>query len=107
MTDIEDLDARTRADLAMTEMLKQIVAPIVDDPLAVAVQAVRDGDDVTFVVQMAEADLGWFSGPMARTGESLRVIVKAAGLRAKRRFFLAFETIEPAGGDDFGDLSRS
>ncbi len=91
----------------MKDMLKRIVAPIVDHPLAVAVHAVRDGDDVTFVVQLAEADLVWFSGSMTRTGDSLRVIVTAAGLRARRRFFLAFETIDAAGRDDFSGLSRS
>lgn len=56
------------------------------------VQAVRSGDEVTFVVQIAPGDIAWFSGRMARTAESPRVIVKAAGLKAKHRFDLAFDT---------------
>jgi len=110
MTNTGSFDAQTEADLAMSRMLKQIVVPIVDDPDAVVVQAVRSGDDeVTFVVQIAPEDITWFSGGMARTAESLRVIVKAAGLKAKRRFLLVFETNDLQGHDscEGGELSPS
>jgi len=96
LTNIEDGNARAQQDFDLIEMLRNVIALLVDWPECLNIRETRRGEDVTFVIQLALPDLNHFQGAHERTGESLRVVVKAAGMRLKRRILLEFEAVDPA-----------
>ena len=77
----------------IVEMVELIAKSLVDNPEAVAVQAV-DGQQVSVLeLTVDQADLGKVIGKNGRTAKSIRTLLGAAGVKHDKRFTL--EIIEP------------
>ena len=73
----------------MQELLEYLARALVDDPVAVCVEAF-DEDDGSLVLELsvAEDDYGQVIGRGGRTANALRTVVKAAAVREGRRVFV-------------------
>jgi predicted RNA-binding protein YlqC (UPF0109 family) len=70
------------------ELLAWIARGLVDDPDAVRVERVDEGDVVVLRLQVAPDDVGKVIGRQGRVARSLRTVVRAAGARGDRRLVL-------------------
>ena len=64
-----------------TAVLDHVVRSIVDNPDAVRVEGVTDGDKIVLEVRVGEGDLGRVIGRRGRTAMSIRTVVRAAATR--------------------------
>lgn len=63
----------------LKKILTDIAAALVDHPEAVSVEATEEGDEVTFVLSVAEEDTGMVIGRHGKIAKAIRSIMKAAG----------------------------
>jgi predicted RNA-binding protein YlqC (UPF0109 family) len=66
----------------MKDLLDYLVRELVDDPDAVRVEQVDDDRGVLLTLRVAQDDLGMVIGRSGRTARALRIVMKAAGMRA-------------------------
>ena len=72
----------------MKELIEAIAKALVDNPDQVSVQAV-EGEQVTVLeLHVHPSDLGKVIGKQGRTARSIRTILKAAGMKLKKRYTL-------------------
>ncbi len=72
----------------MAELLAYLARQLVDDPDAVRVEEV-DGDDALVLrLHVAKDDVGKVIGRQGRIARALRAIVRAGGVRERRRYVL-------------------
>lgn len=72
----------------MKELVELIARALVNEPSAVVVSEI-DGENGSVVrLTVAPGDLGKVIGRQGRTARSLRTIVAAAGVKARRRIVL-------------------
>lgn len=64
-----------------SSVLTHVVRSIVDNPDAVQVESIDDGDKVLLEVRVGEGDLGRVIGRRGRTAMSIRNVVRAAAAR--------------------------
>ena len=64
-----------------SSVLTHVVRSIVDNPDAVQVESVDDGDKVLLEVRVGDGDLGRVIGRRGRTAMSIRNVVRAAAAR--------------------------
>lgn len=64
---------------------------LVDDPEAVTVEEMDEGDSVTFTVSVAEDDLGKVIGKQGRVANALRTVAKAAALKNRKNVFVKIQ----------------
>lgn len=64
---------------------------LVDDPEAVTVEEMDEGDSVTFTVNVAEDDLGKVIGKQGRVANALRTVAKAAALKNRKNVFVKIQ----------------
>lgn len=64
-----------------SSVLTHVVRSIVDNPDAVQVETIDDGDKVLLEVRVGEGDLGRVIGRRGRTAMSIRNVVRAAAAR--------------------------
>ncbi|WP_458863658.1 KH domain-containing protein [Acidaminobacterium chupaoyuni] len=69
----------------MKELLSYIAEHLVDDPEAVSVEAIVNGDTMTLQLRVAQADMGKVIGRQGRIAKEIRTLIKAAGLRENMR----------------------
>jgi predicted RNA-binding protein YlqC (UPF0109 family) len=69
----------------MAELLEYLARQLVDEPNAVRVERVEEDDTVVFRLHVAEDDLGKVIGRQGRIARALRTIVRAGGVRERRR----------------------
>ncbi len=62
-----------------------------DDPEAVTVEEMDEGDSVTFTVNVAEDDLGKVIGKQGRVANALRTVAKAAALKNRKNVFVKIQ----------------
>ncbi len=62
-----------------------------DDPDAVMVEEMDEGDSVTFTVSVAEDDLGKVIGKQGRVANALRTVAKAAALKNRKNVFVKIQ----------------
>ena len=67
------------------KMLTDIARAIVDNPDAVVVTEVVDGDDIELTLTVAEGDTGMVIGRHGRIAKAIRQIMKAAATTAGKR----------------------
>ncbi|HEX2267157.1 MAG TPA: KH domain-containing protein [Actinomycetota bacterium] len=67
---------------SVKEVLEYIAKNLVDDPDAVRVTAVEDGDTVSLKLAVASDDVGKVIGRRGRTARAIRDMVRAAGVKA-------------------------
>jgi hypothetical protein len=70
------------------ELLAWIARGLVDDPDAVQVERVDDGDVVILRLHVAADDVGKVIGRQGRVARALRTVVRSAGVRGDRRLVL-------------------
>jgi uncharacterized protein len=70
------------------ELLAWIARGLVDDPGAVQVERIDEGDVVVLRLQVAADDVGKVIGRQGRVARALRTLVRAAGARGDRRLVL-------------------
>jgi uncharacterized protein len=66
----------------VTEVLEYIARNLVDDPDAVEIEVVENGDTVTLRLTVAPDDMGKVIGRRGRTARAIRDVVRAAGTKA-------------------------
>lgn len=67
---------------SVKEVLEYIARNLVDDPDAVRVTEVEDGDTVSLKLAVASDDVGKVIGRRGRTARAIRDMVRAAGVKA-------------------------
>ena len=72
----------------MEELLVWIARGLVDEPDAVQVERIDEGDVVVLRLHVADADVGKVIGRHGRVARALRTVVRAAGVRSDRRLVL-------------------
>ena len=85
----------------MQSLMSEIVRALVDDPAAVQVDAIPDGEVTVLRLHVASTDIGKVIGKQGRTARSLRTILGAASMKFRHRF--ALDIVE-AGGDQDDDV---
>ena len=66
----------------MKDLLDYLVRELVDDPDSVRVEQVDDDRGVLLTLRVAQDDMGKVIGRGGRTARALRIVMKAAGMRA-------------------------
>jgi predicted RNA-binding protein YlqC (UPF0109 family) len=69
----------------MAELLEYLARQLVDEPDAVRVERVDEGDTVVLRLHVAQEDLGKVIGRQGRIARALRTIVRAGSAREQRR----------------------
>ena len=69
-------------------LVLDIAKALVDEPELVTVEAIEGPESTVLELRVAQRDLGKVIGKQGRTAESIRVILGAAGMKLKRRFYL-------------------
>ncbi len=67
---------------SVKEVLEYIAKNLVDEPDAVRVTEVEDGDTVSLKLAVADDDVGKVIGRRGRTARAIRDMVRAAGVKA-------------------------
>ena len=66
----------------MKDLLDFLARELVDDPDAVRVEHVDDERGVLLTLRVAQDDMGKVIGRGGRTARAIRIVMKAAGMRA-------------------------
>lgn len=66
----------------MKDLLDYLARELVDDPDAVQVEEAEDGRGVVFTLRVGPEDMGKVIGRGGRTARAIRMVMKAAGMRA-------------------------
>ena len=75
-------------DGSVKDVIEAIVKALVDDPDEVVVKEI-DGDSTTVLeLRVAHQDLGKVIGKQGRTARAMRTLLRAAGMKLKKRFVL-------------------
>ena len=69
----------------MVELLEYLARQLVEEPDAVRVEEIDDGDDLVLRLHVAEGDVGKVIGRQGRIARALRTVVRAAAAREQRR----------------------
>ena len=72
----------------MKNLIEILVKALVDNPDAVKVEEINEGDSVTFEVTVAEDDLGKVIGKQGRVANALRTVAKAAAIKDRKNVFV-------------------
>lgn len=73
---------------SLKEVIETIAKALVDSPDEVAVREI-DGDATTVIeLKVAPGDLGKVIGKQGRTARAMRTLLRAAGMKLKKRFVL-------------------
>ena len=75
-------------DGSVKDVIEAIVKALVDDPDEVVVKEI-DADATTVLeLRVAHQDLGKVIGKQGRTARAMRTLLRAAGMKLKKRFVL-------------------
>jgi predicted RNA-binding protein YlqC (UPF0109 family) len=72
----------------VAELLTWLARRLVDEPDAVRVEEVDDGETTVLRLHVAPADVGKVIGRQGRLARALRTVVRASGARRRRRLVL-------------------
>ncbi len=97
MTEIAGNKALDSPDMAA--LMTEIAKALVDEPHAVHVDALPDGDATLLRLRVAPSDIGKVIGKQGRTARSLRTILGAASMKVHHRFALDIVEAEPPKAD--------
>ena len=75
----------------MEDLLAWLARGLVDDPGAVRVETVDEGDVLVLRLFVAPDDVGKVIGRQGRVARALRTVVRSAGARGGRRYVLEIE----------------
>ena len=75
-------------DGSLKEVIETIAKALVDTPDEVTVREI-DGDQATVIeLKVAPGDLGKVIGKQGRTARAMRTLLRAAGMKLRKRFVL-------------------
>ncbi|MDQ5819874.1 MAG: KH domain-containing protein [Actinomycetota bacterium] len=69
----------------MVELLEYLARQLVDEPDAVRVEEIDEGEDLVLRLHVALEDVGKVIGRQGRIARALRTVVRAAAVREQRR----------------------
>jgi predicted RNA-binding protein YlqC (UPF0109 family) len=69
----------------MKDLIEFLTRALVGDPEAVRVEEIEENGDVVYEITVADDDLGRVIGRGGRVANALRVVAKAAAVKADRR----------------------
>lgn len=72
----------------MKSLIEILVKALVDNPDAVNVEEVDEGESVTYEVSVDPEDLGKVIGKQGRVANALRTVAKAAALKDRKNVFV-------------------
>ena len=72
----------------MKNLIEILVKALVDNPDAVKVTEIDEGDSMTYEVTVAEDDLGKVIGKQGRVANALRTVAKAAAIKDRKNVFV-------------------
>ena len=78
----------TSSAMNMVGLVEHLAKAVVDQPDAVEVEAFEEAGQTVVELFVADDDLGRIIGRQGRMARSLRTIVNAAALRARKRYQL-------------------
>ena len=67
------------------EMLTYLVTNLVDEPEAIQVNVLENGNTITLQLRVAAEDMGRVIGRQGRIAKEIRTLIKAMGLRDDKR----------------------
>jgi len=76
------------SDVSLREVIETIVKALVDYPEEVTVKEVDGDATVVLELRVAPKDLGKVIGKQGRTARAMRTLLRAAGMKLKKRFVL-------------------
>jgi uncharacterized protein len=88
MVDVEVSKAVNSAAPDMQVLMTEIARALVDEPEAVQVEAIQEGESTLLRLRVAPNDIGKVIGKQGRTARSLRTILGAASMKLQHRFGL-------------------
>ena len=74
-------------DLSLTEVVDTIAKALVDDPDQVKVSEMK-GETTVIELRVASSDLGKVIGKQGRTARAIRTVLRAAGMKLRKRLVL-------------------
>jgi uncharacterized protein len=77
----------------MKELIEYIARSLVDDPLQVSVNQVRNGTKTQLELRVAKEDMGRIIGKSGRVANAMRVLLRVAAARDGKQ--VALDVIEP------------
>ena len=75
----------------MEELLKYLVKALLEDKEAIEVTKNEDEKTITYVVKVAEADLGKVIGKNGKMAGSIRTIMRSTSSKSHKKVFIKFE----------------
>ncbi len=69
----------------LKEPLEYLAKNLVDNPDAVSVEAIEDGETTTLRLKVAQSDLGRVIGKQGRNARAMRTLLHALGAKSGRR----------------------
>ncbi len=75
----------------LKQILTDIARAIVDTPDSVTVEETVDGDDIKFVLRVAEEDTGMVIGHHGKIAKAIRAVMKAAANTCGKRVTVEIE----------------
>ena len=69
----------------MEELVRTIAKSLVDNPDAVDVRTVENGEEITIELRVDEGDMGKVIGKQGRIAKAIRTVVKAVAVRENKR----------------------
>jgi predicted RNA-binding protein YlqC (UPF0109 family) len=88
MVDVVVSKAVNSAAPDMQSLMTEIARALVDEPEAVQVEAIQEGESTLLRLRVAPNDIGKVIGKQGRTARSLRTILGAASMKLQHRFGL-------------------
>jgi predicted RNA-binding protein YlqC (UPF0109 family) len=86
------------AATVMKTLMTEIARALCDEPEAVQVEAIQDGDSTLLRLRVAPNDIGKVIGKQGRTARSLRTILGAASMKLQHRYGLDIVESDHDGG---------
>lgn len=75
-------------DSSLKEVVETIARALVDNPAAVTVSEIDEDGATVLELRVASGDLGKVIGKQGRTARAMRTLLRAAGMKSRRRFVL-------------------
>jgi len=75
-------------DGSLKEVIETIAKALVDAPDEVTVREIAGDQAVVLELKVAPGDLGKVIGKQGRTARAMRTLLRAAGMKLKKRFVL-------------------
>jgi len=72
----------------MEELVRFIAKNLVDEPDSVVVESREEGDTVVISLSVAPSDMGKVIGRQGRIAKAIRTVVKAASVRADKKYMV-------------------